>query len=345
VTRHVLVTGGAGVLGTALAASLARRGDQVSSVDIRPWPSAPPGVRHIIADIRVEEQIRPLIRGVDAVVHCASALPSYPSAAIQSIIVDGTRTVLDAAAHAAVPRFVHTSTTSVYGLPAVVPTPETHPRQPVDRYGTAKVAAERMCERRRAEGMCVPILRPKTFLGPRRMGLFAMLFEWAEEGHNFPLPDGGRTLTQMCATEDVADAALTLLDAPEQAANDTYNIAAADFGTLGDAFQAVLDEAGHGKRVVSIPSRPAMALLQALSAVRLSPVYRRLVHKLTADSYVSIERARDRLGFQPRYSNREAILSAYDWWRTNRDTAGRGTGRTSDDPWRQRALALAKAVF
>jgi nucleoside-diphosphate-sugar epimerase len=181
------------------------------------------------------------------------------------------------------------------------------------------------------------------------MGLFAMLFEWAEEGHNFPMLGGGKALTQMCATEDVVDAVLATLDAPAEVANDTFNIAAADFGPLRDDFQAVLDAAGHGKRVVPIPARPAAVVLQALSALHLSPVYRRLAYKLIADSYVSIDHARERLGFQPRYSNRDAILAAYEWWRSNRRVApppaAASTGRTSDDPWRQRALALAKAVF
>lgn len=349
-TRHVLVTGGAGVLGKALATTLAKRGEQVSTVDVRSWPAALSGVRHIVADIRDADRMRPAVRGVDAIVHCASGLPSYPASTIRSIIVEGTRSVLDAALEAAVPRVVYTSTTSVYGLPTVIPTPETYPREPVDPYGASKVEAEKMCERLRGAGMCIPVLRPKTFLGPGRMGLFAMLFEWAEEGHNFPLLGGGRVLTQMCATEDVVDAVIAVLDAPVDVANDTYNIAAAEFGTLRDDFQAVLDAAGHGKRVVSVPARPAAAVLQVLSAMRLSPVYRRLAYKLMADSYVSIEHARERLGFQPRYSNRQAILAAYEWWRANRKVGARrpshrSGGQTHDDPWRQRALALAKAVF
>lgn len=353
-TRRVLVTGGVGVLGKALATTLAERGDEVSTLDIRSWPVAPPGVRHTVGDIRDRDQLRSLTDGVDVVVHCASGLPSYPASTIREVIVDGTRSVLDVAQSAKVPRVVHISTTSVYGLPTVVPTPETYPRHPVDPYGVCKVEAEQMCERLREEGMSIPILRPKTFLGPGRMGLFAMLFEWADEGRGFPLLGGGRALTQMCATEDVVAAVLAVIEAPDDVANDTYNIAAADFGPLRDDFQAVLDAAGHGKRVVPIPARPAAAVLNVLSTLRLSPIYRRLAYKLIADSYVSIEHARSRLGFQPRYSNREAILAAYHWWRTHRNTsagqlahrsADRPTGRTSDDPWRQGALALAKAFF
>jgi nucleoside-diphosphate-sugar epimerase len=360
-TRQVVVTGGCGVLGAALTAALTADGSAVSTIDVRPWSevASSPAVaagpsaggttgthRHVVGDVRDPELLGRLTAGADAVVHCASALPSYPAAQIRSVIVDGARTVAGAVQRAGVPRLVHVSSTSVYGLPDVVPTPEDFPLAPVDTYGAAKVAAETICTRLRERGTCVPVLRPKTFLGPGRLGLFAMLFEWADEGHGFPLLGGGRVRTQMCALDDVVDAVRLALAAPAPVADDAFNVAAAEFGTLREDFQAVLDAAGHGKRVVGIPTGPAVAALRLLSALHLSPVYRRLPRKLLADSYVSIDRARDRLGYQPRYSNRDAILATYRWWRDNRAAvAGRPTGRTSAEPWRQGALAVAKAFF
>jgi nucleoside-diphosphate-sugar epimerase len=193
--------------------------------------------------------------------------------------------------------------------------------------------------------MCLPILRPKTFLGPGRMGLFSMLFEWAEEGRNFPVLGRGDVRIQMLAIDDLVDAVRTVLRAPGEVANDTFNIAADQFGTIRQDFQAVLDAAGHGKRVVSIPARPAVAALELLQRLKLSPVYGRLIHKLLADSYVSVDKARDVLGWAPKLSNRDAILRTYDWWRANRSAAPTSAGRTSRDPWKQGALGLAKAVF
>jgi 2-alkyl-3-oxoalkanoate reductase len=254
--------------------------------------------------------------------------------------------VLETARDARVARVVHISTTAVYGLPTQVPTPETHPREPVDVYGRAKADAEVVCERFRAEGMCLPVLRPKTFVGPGRMGLFAMLFEWADEGRHFPVLGRGDVRIQMCAIEDLVDCVHTVLTAPDEVANDTFNVAAARFGTLREDFQAVLDAAGHRRRVVSIPARPAVAALGLLQRTRLSPVYGRLLHKLLADSYVSTDKARERLGFEPRYSNQEALLRAYQWWRENAAGGGDPTpGRTSTQPWRQGVLSAAKVFF
>jgi nucleoside-diphosphate-sugar epimerase len=369
---RVAVTGGAGVLGGALARRLAAEGAQVTSIDVGPWPDAPEGVRHAVADIRDTGALIRLMAGAEAVVHCAGALPSYPAEQIRSVIVDGTRSVLQAACQSAVPRVVYISSTAVYGLPDVVPTPESYGPHPIDAYGAAKAAAEEVCRRYRDLGLCVPILRPKTFLGPGRMGLFAMLFEWAEEGHNFPVLGSGDARIQMFAIEDLLDAVRTALTAPRELADDAFNVAAAQFGTLREDFQAVLDAAGHGKRVVRVPAAPASAMLRVLELAHLSPVYGRLRLKLLADSYVSIEHARERLGFAPRYSNRDAILRTYEWWRRDRaasqvaastaaahdDTAPGGTapdqtapdktarsGRTSREAWRQGALRTAKVFF
>lgn len=343
----VVVTGGSGVLGGALVRRLHADGIAVHSVDLREPADPRPGVRYTVADVRDQAAMARAMRGADAAVHCAAALPSYPPDQIRPIIVAGTRAVLGAARAAGLARVVHISTTAVYGLPKVVPTTEEHPYEPVDVYGHAKVAAEGVCAEFRAGGLPITVLRPKTFVGPGRLGLFAMLFEWADEGRNFPVLGRGDVRIQMCAMDDLVDAVRLVLAADPAVADDTYNIAAADFGTLREDFQAVLDAAGHGRRVVSIPARPAVALLSLLRRTGRSPVYDRLIHKLLADSYVSIDKAKSRLGFTPRYSNREALLRTYAWWRERHGTrpAAAEAGRTSNQAWRQGALAVGKIFF
>ncbi|RLK24862.1 nucleoside-diphosphate-sugar epimerase [Micromonospora sp. M71_S20] len=337
----IAITGAAGMLGSRLVDRLGADGHHVRGVDLRPEN----GVTHV-GDVRDARLLDRAFAGATVVIHCAAALPSYPADQIRSVTVEGTRAVFAAAERAAVARVVHVSSTAVYGLPTRVPTPEEHPHAPVDTYSAAKAAAEEIAVRHRAGSLPVAVLRPKTFLGPGRMGLFSMLFEWAEEGRNFPVLGRGDVRIQMFAVDDLVDAVVTVLHAPDEVANDTYNLAAERFGTLREDFQAVLDAAGHGRRVVSLPARPALAALSLLERSRLSPVYGRLLHKLMADSYVSIDKARQRLGFQPKLSNQDAILRTFEWWRTerHRERPARD-GRTSRDPWRQGALAAAKIFF
>lgn len=345
VSRSVLITGSSGMLGRNLVARFAADGWSVTGLDIAPGQPRS-GLREITADIRDAEAVERAMRGADLVVHCAAALPSYPAEEIRSIVVGGTRTLLTAARRLEIPRTVYISSTAVYGLPDVVPTPETYPYAPVDPYSRAKAEAEALTLRFRQEGMLLPVLRPKTFVGPGRMGLFSMLFEWAEEGRNFPVLGRGDVRIQMLAIDDLVDAVVLAATAPAAAANDTFNVAATEFGTLREDFQAVLDEAGHGKRIVSVPAGPALAALRLLEKAKLSPVYGRLLHKLRADSYVSTDHIRETLGFVPRSSNRDAILATYRWWREQpRATQAAKAGRTSRDPWRQGALGLAKVLF
>lgn len=341
---RIVITGAAGMLGSRLAERLVRDGHEVCGVDLRPGP----GVA-VVGDIRDRAVMSRAVAGSDILVHCAAALPSYPDDQIRSIIVDGARNMFAAAAAARLARVVHISSTAVYGLPSDVPTTEEYPRKPVDTYSAAKAQAEQIAEQYRAGGMCLPILRPKTFLGPGRMGLFSILFEWAEEGRNFPILGKRDVRIQMFAVEDLVDAVVSIVHAPDDVANDTYNLAAARFGTLREDFQSVLDAAGHGKRVIGVPARPALATLQAMQRLHLSPVYGRLLHKLLSDSYVSIAKAQQRFGFAPKLSNQDAILRTFHWWREQERQVGTQpqlrTGRTSRDPWRQGALSLAKIFF
>jgi len=83
------------------------------------------------------------------------------------------------------------SSTSVYGIPDHHPLLETDRLQGVSPYGEAK--AEKHCLSFRARGNCVPVLRPKSFVGPERLGVFELLYDWAYEGRNFRFSDRGNT--------------------------------------------------------------------------------------------------------------------------------------------------------
>lgn len=343
----ITITGGAGVLGRNLVARLTGTGHEVTSLDLSEMADTP-GCTQIIGDIRDPVTVARAITGADMVIHAAAALPSYKPADIRSISVGGTEVVMAACHAAGIRRVIHVSSSAVYGLPDVVPTPEDHPRQRVDPYNCAKIDAERICEGYRDKGMILPILRPKTFLGPHRLGIFAMLFEWADEGRHFPLIGGGRYRSQMLDVEDLVNVVEAVMTLPDATVNDVFNVAAAEFTTLRDDFQAVLDEAGHGRRVIALPAAPAIAVLRALEISGVSPVYKRLIYKLSRDAYVDTTKAEDVLGRRPNVSSREAIVRTFRWWQSQRHTNTRqsgATGRTSREPWKQGALRLAKGIF
>jgi len=145
--------------------------------------------------------------------------------------------------------------------------------------------------------------------------------------------------------EDLCSAIYLCATEQQEKVNDTFNVGARDFGTMRDNFQAVLDRAGRGRRVVSLPAMPARTLLSILSRLHLSPLYPWIYATAAQDSFVSIDRIHQRLGFEPRYSNRDALIRNYDWYVAHRDQMQSRTGITHRVPWKKGVLQVAKYAF
>lgn len=343
----VLVTGGAGFLGVNLLRYLRDRGFALVSLDIADFPYADlkDGVRVVTGDIRRRADVDQAMQGVQLVVHTAAALPLYSDEDIRSTDLDGTRTVLESAQAHGVPRVVHISSTAVYGIPDHVPVVETDPLHSVGAYGAAKVEAEEVCLGFRAQGMILPILRPKSFVGPERLGVFAMFYDWALDGRGFPLLGNGRNRYQLLDVEDLCAAIHTCLTGPAATVNDTFNIGAKEFGTIRDDYQAVLDRAGHGKRITTVPAGPAVVALRLLETLGLSPIYKWVYETVAKDSIVGIEKAERVLQFKPRHSNRDALLRNFQWYIDNREHFREASGVSHRVPWKQGALGIVKRFF
>ncbi|MGQ9612205.1 NAD-dependent epimerase/dehydratase family protein [Chloroflexus sp.] len=343
---RVLITGGAGFLGINLTRYLLARGYLVRSLDIAPfdYPERNQIEEHT-GDIRDRAAVDRAMRDVRFVIHTAAALPLYAPADIFSTDIDGTRNVLESARDHGVERVVHISSTAVYGIPDHHPLLETDPLSGVGPYGEAKVKAEELCLEFRRTGMCVPILRPKSFVGPERLGIFAMLYDWAMDGRNFPLPGNGKNRYQLLDVEDLCEAIVRCLELDRDRVNDTFNIGAKEFGTIKEDFQAVLDAAGHGKKIITFPAAPMVWALAILEKLKLSPVYKWAYGTVTEDSFVSVEKAERVLGFTPKYSNKEALVRNFHWYVEHANQFGQQTGVSHRVPWSQGILRFAKLFF
>ena len=345
--QKVLITGGAGFLGINLARFLAPKGYALVSLDIADFTYLDMGDRVTIikGDIRDRQAVDRAMQGVDIVVHTAAALPLYSKEDIYTTDVVGTRTLLEAAKRHGVKRFIHISSTAVYGIPDHHPLYEDDRLEGVGPYGQAKIQAEMVCLEYRAKGLVVPIIRPKSFVGPERLGVFALLYDWALDKRNFPMIGSGRNRYQLLDVEDLCEAICLCLTLPAELANDTFNVGAAEFGTMREDYQAVLDRAGFGKRIVPFPATPAIWGLRLLEKLGVSPLYKWVYETASKDSFVAIDKAHRQLGWEPRYSNREALLRNLEWYQTNRDRFAAQSGVTHRVPWKQGAIGLLKRVF
>lgn len=342
-----LITGGAGFLGINLVRYLLGKGHEVLSLDLVEfdYEDCKDKVEIVTGDIRDKELVEKSMKGVDIVIHTAAALPLYTPAEIYSTDIEGTRIVIEAAFNSGVKRFIHTSSTAVYGIPDHHPIYETDKLDGVGPYGEAKIKAEEVCLEYREKGMCVPIIRPKSFIGPERLGVFALLYDWAKDGKGFPMIGNGKNRYQLLDVEDLCDATYACVELDEKIVNDTFNIGAKEFKTMREDYQAVLDYAGFGKKIVGLPEMPIILTLRFLEALKLSPLYKWVYETASKDSFVSIEKAEKILGYMPKFSNQDALVRNFKWYLDNMEQFENTSGISHRVPWKQGILKVAKMFF
>jgi nucleoside-diphosphate-sugar epimerase len=344
----VLVTGGSGFLGINLIRHLLSKGiTDIISLDLVEFDYPEHDrIQAVVGDIRDKDAVARCMEGVNWVIHTAAALPLYTETEIMTTDVDGTRNLVEAAdASGTVERFVHISSTAVYGIPDHHPLLEDDKLDGVGPYGVAKIEAENVCLKYRDKGMCIPIIRPKSFVGPERLGVFALFYDWAKDGHNFPMIGNGHNRYQLLDVEDLCDAIWLTLTLDKQVANDTFNIGAKDFTTMREDYQAVLDKAGHGKRIIGTPAAPIIWALRILEFFKLSPLYKWVYETACEDSFVSIEKAEKVLGYAPKYSNKDALVRNYDWYLAHLADFENRSGISHRVPWKQGILRFFKVFF
>jgi nucleoside-diphosphate-sugar epimerase len=345
-TRAVLVTGGGGFVGTRLAGFLLAKDCRVRTLDLEPLdaPELAGRVDHLRGDIRDRALLQRAASGCDLVVHAAAALPLWPPEEIRSVNVDGTAAVVEACAALGIPRLVNISTTAVYGMPDREGLLETDALAGSDPYSRSKIQAEEIAARFR-DRLCVPTLRAKLIAGPGRLGIFDVIFDWVRRGKHVPIIGAGNNPYQMLHVDDLCDAVWAAAMAPAEAANDTFNIAAARFETVREDYQGLLRHVGHGRRVIGIPALPLVLLLRLLDFLRVSPLSPSIISAAGKKSSVSIEKAKVRLGWTPRRSNLDALVDAFEWYvKHHRDFEGKA-GVTHRRPLNQGILSIVRAFF
>ena len=345
--QTTLITGGSGFLGINLCRYLYQRGHKIKVIDIVPfdYPDLKDKIDFYKADIRNPKAVEQATKGCDFVIHTAAALPLYKKDDIFSTDITGTRNILEAARKLKVKRVVHVSSTAVYGIPDHHPLFENDKLDGVGPYGKAKILAEKVCQEYREKGMCVPILRPKSFVGPERLGVLAIYYDWVRNKKNIPFIGSGKNRYQLLDVEDLCEASYICLTKGKKKVNDTFNIGAKEFTTMKEDFQEVINYAGTKKKIIPIPAQPLIISLRILEFLKLSPLYKWVYETAYHDSFVSIEKSEKILGFTPKYSNKQALVRNYKWYIENYDSFKKQTGISHRVPWDQGILKVISWFF
>lgn len=229
--KRVMVTGGAGYVGSNLVPKLLDAGYEVSVLDLYLYGDdffAPyrgnPALREVKGDLRNPEDVKAAVEGCDAVIHlaCISNDPSFdldPDLG-KSINYDCFRPLVKASKAAGVKRFVYASSSSVYGIKDTPNVTEDLPLEPLTDYSKFKAMCEDVLTEERESGFVTVIIRPATVCGyaPRlRLDLTVNILTNHAINNGRITVFGGDQLRPNLHVEDMTDLYLMLLEAEDQA--------------------------------------------------------------------------------------------------------------------------------
>lgn len=307
----MVVTGAAGFLGRAFTRALHARGDEVVGIDVRPGPAVEVG------DVTRPGVWTALLQGADLVVHAAAMVGDAGDAhSYWRVNVDGTRTVLEAAAAAGVGRVLHLSSIVVHGRDFADGVDETGPvRMTGNPYTDTKVAAEHQALLVAARGdVPVVIVRPGDIYGPHSSQWTIRPVQLLRRGL-FVLIDGGHGILSPVYVDDLVEGALAAAAHPD-AVGEVLHV------TGGEGIEA-RDFFGHyarmlGKGLRSLPSAAASALTAPVEVVsrsigRAPPFSHRTLEYVTHPGTYSIARMREVVGWQPRVSLEDGMTRTRLW--------------------------------
>jgi nucleoside-diphosphate-sugar epimerase len=268
---RVLVTGGAGFIGSHLVERLLRDGHDVRALDnfstghrsnLQPFAD---DVEIVEGDLQSYERAHKAVRGCELVFHQA-ALPSVPRSiqdplTSSGVNITGTLNILLAARDEAVRRVVFASSSSVYGANLELPKREEMASEPISPYATAKLAAESYCRSfTHVYGLETVALRYFNVFGPRQdpLGAYAAVipnFITAFfEGRSPTINGDGEQSRDFTYIDNVVDANLLAADAPDVAGR-RYNIAYGERTTLNVLAEELRELTGSSAEPVHGPDR------------------------------------------------------------------------------------------
>lgn len=357
--KSILITGGAGFLGLHLAHYFKKQGRnkfQLVLLDIAKFDKNeyPKGVIFVEADIRNKKSIKNLFEKYrfEIVIHAAAGLPLWKESEIYDINVNGTKKLLEVSLKFKVKHFIFISSTAVYGIPKKHPIFEDDLLTGVGPYGESKIRAERLCRHYRRKGLIITIVRPKTFVGKYRLGVFEILFDWIYDGKKIPVIGSGDNRYQLLDVEDLVEVIFKIVNfRNKKKVNDVFNVGAEEFGTVKEDLNKVFSYAAKKSRMKKSSLLPTSAflvkkVLWILEKLKISPLYQWVYETADKDSFVSIEKIKKTLNWQPKYSNAQALIKAYQWYLNHyQEIKSQKGGITHRVGWDQGILGWIKRLM
>lgn len=313
---RVLLTGGGGFLGGAVARRLVERGHEVRSFSRGRYPELEAlGIEHVRGDLATHRDVVGAAHGVDAVVHTAAKAGVWGDALeYRRTNLVGTRNVLAACLEQRVPKLVYTSTPSVVHAGGDIEGGDEslpYTEHPSTDYQATKTEAEREVLAAQSDALSVVALRPHLIWGPGDPHLVPRILARARRGL-IALPGGGAHRVDTVYVDNAADAHVAALErvGPDAAcAGKAYFITNDQPRPLREIVLGILRAGGVNGRIVPVPPRLAYAagsmmerVFRIAGAEREPPLTRFVAEQLSTAHWFDISAAKRDLEWAPTVS-------------------------------------------
>lgn len=323
-----LITGSTGFIGGHLTERLVAEGHRVRCL-VRATSDTSRleelDVELAVGDLTSRSSLVGAVDGCEYAFHCGALVSDWATAnEIRQINVEGTRNVLEASVASGLTRFIHLSTTDVYGYPGGVAIDETYSvRRFRNWYAQTKLAAEAEVRRAaRADGLDAVILRPATVYGPRSKEVVGEIAR-AIRSRSMLLIDGGRAVAGLCYVGNLIDAALLALS-HRNAPGEAFNVSDGLGVTWKQFTQDIAEGLGCAAPRFSLPYWVANALgfsleysyrlLRTAGGLTTPPLLsRQAVQIMGIDQDFSTRKARELLGWEPRTDYATGLEATIEW--------------------------------
>jgi dTDP-glucose 4,6-dehydratase len=318
--KTVLVTGAGGFIGSHLSEKLIELGARTrafveyNSTASWGWLDGSPlkeQMEIVLGDIRDRDSIQAATEGVDIIFHLAAliAIPYSYRAPLSYVHtnVEGTLNVLQSAIHSSVGLVVHTSTSEVYGTARTVPISESHPLQGQSPYSASKIGADKLAESFHLSfGLPVITVRPFNTYGPRQSARAVIPTIVTQALADEPIRLGNTEPTRdLNYVADTVEGFIKAGEAPK-AVGEVINLGTGKEISIGQLAATILKAMGKTLPVVT-------------ESERVRPENSE-VERLCADA----SKARELLGWEPKYSLEEGLARTIEWIQENNEKFRRG---------------------
>jgi len=320
--RWVLI-GGAGFTGKKIVEKLLKNKIPKSKIIIADTENS---LKNITLNLKLEicdisKNILPIIKENDIIIHLAARqyhnkVPKFNQYNwFKEVNIIGTSYIIQECLKRNVKGLIYFSSDMIYGIPNNIPVKTHHPKNPIGPYGKSKLEAEKLCIKARKQGLKVSILRPRLIMGAGRLGIMEKLFKAIALNKPIPLIGNGNNIYQMVSVEDCAEA--TILIASKNCPNIELNLGSKPKDNVKTLLNTLIKQVNSSSLLIPCPSFLAKTTLKIIDNLGFTILHAEQYKIANKNYIVDISDTYSKLGWIPKYSDKDMIIDAYKFWKKN----------------------------